>query len=124
MAFNVMAANCDDHGKNVSFILRQGDRWRLAPAYDLNPVPTDVKPRVLATAIDLDDGTASLDRAMDVAEYFELDDETARDIAAEVGQAVTTWRNEATRLGLSPSEIDRMASAFEHADLRAALEPR
>jgi len=30
----------------------------------------------------------------------------------------------ATRLGLSPSEIDRMASAFEHADLRAALEPR
>jgi serine/threonine-protein kinase HipA len=61
---------------------------------------------------------------MDVAGYFELDDETARGIAAEVGQAVTTWRNEGTRLGLSPSEIDRMASAFEHADLRAALEPR
>ena len=87
-------------------------------------MPTDVKPRVLATAIDLDDGTASLDRAMEVAGYFELGDETARGIAAEAGRAVATWRSEATRLGLSPSEIDRMASAFEHADLRAALEPR
>lgn len=124
IVFSVLISNTDDHLRNHGFLYTSPDGWRLAPAYDLNPVPTDVKPRVLATAIDLDDGTASLDRAMDVAGYFELDAETARGIAAEVGQAVTTWRNEATRLGLSPSEIDRMASAFEHADLRAALEPR
>jgi serine/threonine-protein kinase HipA len=30
------------------------------PAYDLNPVPTDVKGRVLTTNIDLDEGTYSL----------------------------------------------------------------
>jgi len=38
----------------------------LTPAYDLNPVPTDIKPRVLTTAIVLDDGSASLDLAMSV----------------------------------------------------------
>jgi len=29
--------------------------WRLSPAYDLNPVPTDIKPRILSTAINEDD---------------------------------------------------------------------
>jgi serine/threonine-protein kinase HipA len=124
IVFSVLISNTDDHLRNHGFLYTSPDGWRLAPAYDLNPVPTDIKPRVLATAIDLDDGTASLHRVMDVAGYFELDGETARGIAAEVGRTVKTWRNEATRLGLSPSEIDRMASAFEHADLRAAVEPR
>jgi serine/threonine-protein kinase HipA len=35
MSFNVMARNLDDHTKNVSFLLRQGKGWELAPAYDL-----------------------------------------------------------------------------------------
>jgi serine/threonine-protein kinase HipA len=35
MAFNVMARNCDDHTKNVSFRLKQGGAWELAPAYDV-----------------------------------------------------------------------------------------
>ncbi len=36
MVFNVAAANCDDHPKNFSFLIRQGGtKWELAPAYDL-----------------------------------------------------------------------------------------
>jgi serine/threonine-protein kinase HipA len=35
MAFNVMARNCDDHTKNFSFRLKQGEKWELAPAYDV-----------------------------------------------------------------------------------------
>lgn len=35
MVFNVLARNCDDHTKNFSFILKQGGRWELAPAYDI-----------------------------------------------------------------------------------------
>lgn len=35
MVFNVMARNCDDHTKNFSFRLRQGQGWELAPAYDV-----------------------------------------------------------------------------------------
>ena len=46
--------------------------------------------------------------------------ETARAIAAEVGKAVSKWRDEAARHGLAKSEIDRMASAFEHEDLEMA----
>lgn len=124
IVFNVLISNTDDHLRNHAFLYNGPDGWRLAPAYDLNPVPTDIKPRILTTAIDLDDGSASLDLAMSVVGYFELDEGKARVIAAEVGKAVTTWREEAARLGLSQAEIDRMASAFEHEDLRAALSIR
>lgn len=34
MAFNIVARNHDDHAKNFGFMLL-GDRWGLAPAYDL-----------------------------------------------------------------------------------------
>lgn len=122
IVFSVLISNTDDHLRNHGFLYEGPEGWRLAPAYDLNPMPTDIKPRVLATAIDLDDVSASLDLAMRVAEYFGLDGDAARAIAGEVGKAVATWREVAGRQGLSRAEIDRMASAFEHEDLQAALE--
>ena len=35
MAFNVAAANCDDHTKNFAFMLAPGRAWELAPAFDV-----------------------------------------------------------------------------------------
>lgn len=121
IVFTVLVSNTDDHLRNHGFLHAGPGGWRLAPAYDLNPVPIDIKPRVLATAIDLENTTASLEVAFSVADYFRLDASEARSIAAEVGRAVSGWRREAARLGLAPREVDRMASAFEHADLAAAV---
>jgi len=116
IVFNILISNTDDHLRNHGFLYRGPDGWRLAPAYDLNPVPVDIKPRVLTTAIDLDDGTASLDLAMGVADYFRLTVSEARGIVAEVEGAVAKWRDVASGLGLRAAEVDRMASAFEHND--------
>ena len=121
IVFSILISNTDDHLRNHGFLWAGPAGWRLSPAYDLNPVPIDIKPRVLTTAIDLDDGTASLKLALQVASYFELGEDEAHKIAGQVGQAVATWRREAKKLGLTPAEIDRMASAFEHEDLKAAL---
>ncbi len=35
MVFNVLATNCDDHTKNIAFRLQKGEKWELAPAYDI-----------------------------------------------------------------------------------------
>ncbi len=121
IVFSVLVSNTDDHLRNHGFLYDGPYGWRLSPAYDLNPVPIDIKPRVLSTAIDLDDATASLTLALNVADYFELDKPEATGIAREVAHAVTTWRDEAARIGLTARQCDRMASAFEHDDLRAAL---
>jgi len=43
MAFNVYSDESDDHSKNFSFLLKEGGRWQLAPAYDLTGgVPPEV----------------------------------------------------------------------------------
>lgn len=115
VVFNIMISNTDDHLRNHGF-LYETSGWRLSPAYDLTPVPTDIRPRILTTAIDEVDGTASLNLALDVASHFGVKSDRARKILHEVGAAVAQWRKTATKFGLSPQQIDRMASAFEHED--------
>ena len=110
LVLNILISNTDDHLRNHGFLYEGPDGWRLSPAYDLNPVPTDIRPRILSTAINEDDSTASLALAMEVAGYFELDADKARDIAAQVGTAVLKWRAEAARHGLNKAQIDRMSS--------------
>ena len=91
IVFNMLISNTDDHLRNHGF-LRAPNGWRLSPAYDLNPVPTDVKPRIHALAIDEFDGTASLETAFRIAPMFGISDGAARAIAGEVGEAVGRWR--------------------------------
>lgn len=120
-AFNVLVSNVDDHLRNHGF-LRQGKAgWTLSPAYDLNPVPADLKARVLTTRIDLNEGTCSLDLLEAAAGYFALSLSKARAIIKEVATATATWRTVAKEVGARTGEINRMASAFEHDDLRRAL---
>jgi serine/threonine-protein kinase HipA len=120
VVFSILISNTDDHLRNHGFLWAGPAGWRLSPAYDLNPVPTDIRPRILSTAIDLDDSTAALRLALQVAGYFEIDEPESQRIAVQVGAAVATWRKVAGKIGLTSTEIDRMASAFEHEDLRAA----
>ncbi len=120
VVFNILISNTDDHLRNHGFLYDPAGGWRLAPAYDLNPVPVDIKPRILTTAIDEGDGTASLDLALATAAHYKLKPEMARRIMREVGAAVAGWREAAGALGLSKNSIERMASAFEHEDLRKA----
>ncbi len=120
IVFNILISNTDDHLRNHAFLYEAGG-WRLAPAYDLNPVPADIKARVLTLTIDEGDGTASLDLALSVASHFSLKGAVPREIATDVGVAVGTWRVEAKALRLSAKEIDRMASAFEHEELAKVI---
>ena len=53
-----------------------------------------------------------------IAEHFEWEKDKAQAIAAPIGKAVSTWREEAARDGISKSEINRIATAFEHDDLK------
>ena len=121
LVFNILISNTDDHLRNHGFLYAGQEGWRLSPAYDLNPMPVDIKPRILTTAVNEDDGTASLDLAMSVAEYFGLEKGKSKAISAQVGKAVSRWRDEAARHGIGRTEIDRMASAFEHEDLKQAV---
>jgi serine/threonine-protein kinase HipA len=121
VAFNVLVSNVDDHLRNHGFLWTGKSGWMLSPAYDLNPVPADVKARVLTTNIDLDEGTCSVDLLEAAAGYFTLSLADARQIIGRVARATSAWRGVAREVGAASAEVERMASAFEHDDLRRAL---
>lgn len=52
MIVNILVSNVDDHLRNHGFLLTGGG-WTLSPAYDINPVPHDVRPLILSTNVEL-----------------------------------------------------------------------
>ncbi len=121
IAFSILVSNTDDHLRNHGFLWLGQRGWTLSPAYDINPTPQDVKPRILATNIDFDDGTCSVELLRSVAEEFALKLADADILIREVAEMTKTWMNAARRRGAKEAEIQRMESAFEHEDLTAAL---
>ena len=112
IVFTIMISNTDDHLRNHAFTYERYKGWRLSPAYDLNPTPIEIKPRILTTAIDFYDTSASLETALSVIKEFRLKKEDALQIIKEVRSAVVQWREVASGYGLSKRECDTMASAF------------
>ncbi len=122
IAFNVLVSNTDDHLRNHGFLYAGRGGWILSPAYDLNPVPAELKSRFLSTAIgeNPNDTSASLDIALEVAEYFDLERDEACKILLEVATVTSSWADRARSNGIAREEITLMRSAFEHEDLRLA----
>jgi len=108
MAFNVMAANCDDHTKNVSFLLREGGNWELAPAYDVthahNPAGEWTSQHLMA----VNGKFAGITRAdlLEVANRFGIG--TAAKVLKRVGEAVAAWPDFAAQAGVAAQEVRRI----------------
>jgi serine/threonine-protein kinase HipA len=81
----------------------------------------DIKARVLATNIDLDEATCSLDLLLGAADLFGVRLAEAKAIVREVANVTRTWREVARETGSREGEVQRMSSAFEHDDLDRAL---
>jgi len=108
MAFNVMSANCDDHTKNISFLLREGSDWELAPAYDIthahNPDGEWTHQHLLA----VNGKFIEITRAdlLAVADRFGIG--TAPKVLTQVGDAVAAWPDFATQAAVSQHEVYRI----------------
>lgn len=121
MVFNVLVSNVDDHLRNHGFLWSGKAGWRLSPVYDVNPTPTDLRPRILSTAIAPDDFSCDIGLVLEVAPFFNLSAAAARETVRAVAEITATWRQAAERRGARASEIRRMQSAFEHDDQANAL---
>jgi len=103
-----MAANCDDHTKNISFILREGGAWELAPAYDVthahNPDGEWTNQHLLAVNGKFSD--ISRDDLLLLADRFGIG--TAPRVMKQVGQAVSAWPDFAAKAAVEPKEAARI----------------
>lgn len=119
MAFSILITNVDDHLRNHGFLHVDRGQWRLAPAFDVNPFPE--RARELKTWVSEEAGPeASIKALMSVLPYFRIGAARAREILAAVEHAVAQWRAVGRRLGMSMSELDQFAEAFEHGERAAA----
>ncbi|MDR2840522.1 MAG: HipA domain-containing protein, partial [Paludibacter sp.] len=106
--FSVCVSNTDDHLRNHGFLyLKTG--WTLAPAFDINANETGSG---LKLNIDENDNSLDIDLVMSTAGFYLLSEKQAQKIKTEVLNAVSNWRNTATKYKISPSEIARKAPAF------------
>ncbi|MCR9122954.1 MAG: type II toxin-antitoxin system HipA family toxin [Phyllobacteriaceae bacterium] len=124
IVFTILVSNKDDHLKNHGFIYAGGDRWRLSPAFDINPSPS--RHRVLETGI-IQGGSfdASLEIALEACEFFDMDREDAAKKAAHMAITLQeNWRQAFRNEGCSTGDIQMYSEAFEHADAERALSAR
>ena len=108
IVFSMCISHTDDHLRNHGFLLGP-DGWRLAPAYDVNPIPTG-NGHVLN--VDMASNAQDLSLARDVAPWFRVDGRRSEQIVSEVLVAVRRWREVAQTIGLSRDEQNRLQHAF------------
>lgn len=108
VVFNVMSGHRDDHLRNHGFLLDRGG-WRLAPAFDLNPIPQKDH-HVLR--LDDADSYPSIATALATHDFYRLSAARAAQIAEEVAGVIDGWREEAQRHDLSRLELTEMEPAF------------
>ena len=113
IVFGVSIGNLDDHLRNHGFLYDREDKWRLSPAYDLNPVPSQEKVRELTTWISEEGPDADMNIARRAAPFFALKDDQAEAIIAEVSAALKGWQNTARQLRMSAADIAVYATAIQ-----------
>jgi serine/threonine-protein kinase HipA len=81
----------------------------LSPAYDLNP---SIDKDGLALNIDTDNNALDYNLAKSVGVFFRLEEEQMDSIIIKVNTIVSTWKNEADKIGITKREQSIMAKAF------------
>lgn len=110
MAFNVMARNLDDHTKNISFLIREGGTWELAPAYDLTFAHDPAGRWNFQHFLSVNgkhDGIGRSDLLLE-AERFSIGN--AKTLLDQVRSAVEHWPEFADEAGLDSKEMPRIQS--------------
>ena len=111
LVFNILTGHRDDHLRNHGF-LRSLAGWRLAPAFDLNPMP-DKPDHELAIGLDSHDPSVELALA-ETAPFCRLSPSAAREIVEQVRGVAAGWRDVAAGVGLSRTEMRLVGSVFTY----------
>lgn len=113
VALAILITNVDDHLRNIGFLHVERGKWRLAPAFDVNPFPD--RARELKTWISEESGpAASIAALFSASSDFKIDERRARKLLGDVEHAVARWRPLGRELGMSDAELEAFEPAFEH----------
>jgi len=118
-AFNVAAVNCDDHTKNLGFLMDKSGQWTLAPAYDncFSHNPSEGKwTRMHQMQINGKKWDISAEDLLNFAKAYDI--RRPRERMQQIVDAVARWPEFARKAGVSDEEISRIGG-FHPAWVRA-----
>jgi serine/threonine-protein kinase HipA len=113
MAFNVMAKNCDDHTKNFAFLLRQGESWELAPAYDITHAYNPHGEWTYQHLMSVNGKFNGIKRSDLLIEAERFGVRRPLDLLSEVRSALDSWQQFSTDAGLNSITAHAIATDFE-----------
>ena len=113
MAFNVMAKNCDDHTKNFAFLLKQGESWELAPAYDITHAYNPHGEWTYQHLMSVNGKFNGIKRSDLLAEAERFGVRRPLDLLNEVRSALDSWQQFSTDAGLNSITTHAIATDFE-----------
>ncbi len=113
MAFNVMAKNCDDHTKNFSFLLRRGESWELAPAYDITHAYNPHGEWTYQHLMSVNGKFNGIKRSDLLVEAERFGVRRPLDLLNEVRSALDSWQQFSTDAGLNSITAHAIATDFE-----------
>lgn len=113
MAFNALISNGDDHPRNHALIA-DARGWRLAPAYDVVPTPTVAQDgRALAMQVGTMGRFATRENVLSECDRFGYGTDEATDVVDRMRECVVArWYPVCRAAGVSPSDCERIRSAF------------
>jgi serine/threonine-protein kinase HipA len=116
-AFNVAAANCDDHTKNFSFLLDAETGWRLAPAYDITHAYRRESLWVSQHQMSVNGEFADIRRShlLALADRFAIPG--AKTVLARVADSVARWSAFASDAGVPRAMSEAIAADHRVAEI-------
>jgi len=112
MVFNVIARNCDDHTKNFSFLLRQGGKWELSPAYDLCHAYRPKSEWVSQHALSINGKRKDITKADLLVIGESIRCKKASEIVDEINGTVNQWKKFANEAKVKPTLRDEIAKTL------------
>jgi serine/threonine-protein kinase HipA len=112
MVFNVIARNCDDHTKNFAFILKQGGKWELSPAYDLCHAFRPGSEWVSQHALSMNGKRKDITKADLLTIGKSIHCKKSSEIIDEINDTVNQWKIFANGVGVNRKLRDAIAKTI------------
>jgi serine/threonine-protein kinase HipA len=110
MIFNVVARNQDDHTKNISFLMDENGKWKLAPAYDVTYAYDPKNIWMKSHQLSINGKNDKLKKAdiLSVAKAMSI--KKAEALIENVNDGVRNWKTHAKNAGVDPVQIKSIAA--------------
>lgn len=103
-AFNVFAHNRDDHSKNISFLMDENGKWKVAPAYDLTFSSSGHG--MHSIMVSGESANPTIKHLIELANYFKI--KNASKIIDQVQTVIYNWKDYAKQCKVSTDSKNRI----------------